>query len=241
MPHSIVKRRDRQFFPWLAVFFGLLVFAGFSPTFYLHTIFHRPLPPSELIRFHGGLMTGWVLLFFVQVLLVMTGRLSLHRQFGIVGFAYAALIVPIGCMATLYAAQREVRAHNTFVSGQLNVLGLELAQMFLFAGLVFAGVMLRNRSDYHKRMMAMATLCIIPNAIVRLILFFQLSILGSNIVILTMWALIVLSIVGIDAYRIGRLHPGFAWSAPLAIGTLYLAWLGSVTPTWDRLWIHVLA
>ena len=186
-------------------------------------------------------MTGWVLLFFVQVFLVMTGRLSLHRQVGIVGFAYAALIVPIGCMATLYAAQREVRAHNTFVSGQLNVLGLELAQMFLFAGLVFAGVMLRNRSDYHKRMMAMATLCIIPNAIARLVLFSQISILGSNIVILTMWALIVLSVVGVDAYRIGRLHPGFAWSAPLAIGTLYLAWLGSVTPTWDRLWIHVLA
>src|SRR5579859_1505495 len=96
-----VKRSDRQFFPWLALFFGLLVFAGFAPSFYLHSLFHRPLPASQLIEFHGALMTGWILLFLAQTFLVETGRLSWHRQMGIAGFAYAALIVPLGCTATL--------------------------------------------------------------------------------------------------------------------------------------------
>jgi len=235
-----VKRPDRQFFLWLAMFFVLLAFAGFAPSFYLHALFHRPLPPSKLIEFHGALMTGWILLFVAQTFLVETGRLSWHRQIGIAGFAYAALIVPIGCMATLYAARREVRAHSAFAQSQLNVLGLELTQMLLFAGLVLAGVLLRHRGGFHKRIMAMATLCILPNAIVRLILLSNINVLGSNLVILTMWALLVLCIIGIDAYRLGRLHPAFAWSASLAITSLYLAWLASTTTAWNRYWIQVL-
>jgi hypothetical protein len=235
-----VKGPDRQFFPWLALFLGLLVFAGFAPSFYLHALFHRPLPASKLIQFHGALMTGWILLFLAQTFLVETGRLSWHRQIGIAGIAYAALIVPIGCMATLYLAQREIRAHSASVPSQLNVLGLELTQMLLFAGLVLAGVLLRNRGDFHKRMMAMASLCILPNAIVRLILLSNINVLGSNLVILTIWALLVLCIIGIDAYRLRRLHPAFAWSGSLAIAALYLAWLGSTTVAWNRYWIQVL-
>jgi hypothetical protein len=186
-------------------------------------------------------MTGWIILFLVETLLIATRRISWHQKLGIAGFVYVVLVVPIGCAATLYAAQREIRVHSAFVSSQLNVLGLELAQMLLFAGLIFAGVCFRNRGDYHKRIMAMATLSILPNAIVRLELVFQIPWLGSNIALLTLWSTLVLAIVGIDAYRGGKLHPAFAWSATLAIGSLYVAWLGSVTPAWDRFWLKLLA
>jgi hypothetical protein len=235
-----VKPADRKFFPWLAASFGLLVFAGFSPTFYLHTLFNRPLPSSQLIEFHGALMTGWILLFITQVLLVVTGRQRWHRQLGAAGFAYAAFMIPIGCMATLYAARREIHAHSASVPGQLNVLGLELVQMLLFALLILAGFLLRRRSDYHKRLMAMATICILPNALVRLILFFHLSLLGSNIRILTLWTILLIGIVAIDRRQTGRLHPAFAWSASLSITMLYLAWLVSVTAAWNRFWIRAL-
>jgi hypothetical protein len=89
--------------------------------------------------------------------------------------------------------------------------------------------------------MTIATLSILPNAIVRLEFVFQISWLGSNIALLTLWSTLVLVIVGIDAYRARRLHPAFAWSAMLAIGALYTAWLGSVTPAWDRFWMKLLA
>ena len=103
-----------------------------------------------------------------------------------------------------------------------------------------AGVLLRHRGGFHKRIMVMATLCILPNAIVRLVLLSNINVLGSNLVILTMWALLVLCIVGVDAYRLGRLHPAFAWSGSLAIASLYLAWLASTTTAWNRYWIQVL-
>jgi len=241
VPRSSVTRSDRHFFPWLAVCFGLLAFAGFSPSFYLHALFRNPLPPSRLIQFHGALMTGWILLFLVQTFLVSSRRLTWHRQLGIAGVIYAASIVPVGCMATLYAARREIRAHSPFVSSQLNVLGLELMQMLLFGSLIAAAILLRTRGEFHKRLMAMATLCILPNAIVRLTLLSHIGFLGSNIVILTIWASFVVCVVGIDAYRIGRLHPAFAWSAPLSIATLYLAWLASVTSAWDQFWLRSLA
>jgi len=230
---------NRRFFGWVAAFFVLLVLVGFARTYFLHSLFHVPAP-SELIEIHGILMTGWVLLFFVQSLLVLNARLGWHRKLGVAGVFWAAVIIPVGCMATLFAARREIQAHGPLVPQKLNVLGLELAQMCLFAGLVSAAVLLRKRGDYHKRLMMVATLCILPNAIVRLVLISNIRFLHSNIVIIGIWATLVFCIVGIDSKRLGRLHPASGWSSVLAVAVLILAWLESVTAAWRQFWIQML-
>jgi len=196
---------------------------------------------STFLEFHGALMSGWIGLLLVQTILVATGRVEWHRKLGVAGIGYAAVIVPIGCFATLAAAQREVRAHSAFLSGQLNVLGLELMQMFLFACLVSAALFLRYRTDVHKRLMIIATLCILPNAIVRLSLQTNVDLLHTNLGILSVWTILVLSIVAFDSLRQGRVHPAFAWAAPIAIGLLFLAWWGSRTGIWDRFWTGALS
>jgi hypothetical protein len=70
----------------------------------------------------------------------------------------------MGTTATLVAARREVRAHSESVSSVLTVLALELTQMALFASLVALGVWLRNRTGYHKRLMLLATFCILSES-----------------------------------------------------------------------------
>ena len=50
---------------------------------------------------------------------------------------------------------------------QVTVTGLELVQMFLFAGLVFAAITLRRRPDYHKRLMLLTIACLLPSALAR--------------------------------------------------------------------------
>jgi len=233
-------RNDRRFFMLVALAFATLVLVGFARTYYLRTLFHLP-PLSSFLEFHGALMSGWIGLLLVQTILVATGHVEWHRKLGVAGAAYAALIVPIGCLATLGAAQREVRAHSSFVHGQLNVLGLELMQMALFACFVGAAVWLRYRTDIHKRLMIIATLCILPNAIVRLSMQTSIDIFHTNFAILSVWALIVLATVAFDSFRNGRVHPAFAWSAPIAIGLLYIAWWGSRTGIWDQFWNRVLS
>lgn len=231
---------DRRFFIAIAIFFALLTFAGFSRSFYLHGLFKMPAP-SLFLQIHGAIMTGWIVLLLGQALLIAYGHIAWHRLLGYAGALYALLIIPVGCMATFAAAEREVRAHSAFVPSQLNVLGLELMQLSLFASFVGAAVLLRNRAAYHKRLIVIATLCILPNTIVRLTLLTDNAFLSTNVGILTVWTMSALGVVAVDALRTRKLHKAFAWSMPIAVIALYAAWFVSRLQIWDRFWIAALA
>src|SRR5258708_10997246 len=182
---------ERRLFVCLAGSIVVLVFVGFARTYYLHSWFGTP-DLSIFLHVHGAVMTGWIALFAVQTLLITSNRTPAHRVLGSFGAGYAAIVVAMGATATILAARREVRAHSGSVSSFLSVLALELTQMFLFASLVALGVWFRSRPDYHKRLMLLATLCMLPNPLVRL---FIIAGVGSNIVILSLWALLVMAVV----------------------------------------------
>src|ERR1700737_2921344 len=106
---QIAKRLDQSFFVGITTAIVIFVFVGFARTFYLHRLFGVPAPTS-FMAFHGSLMSGWILLLFAQTALITLNRVHWHRRLGVVGAFYAVLIVIVGCMATLIAAAREVRA-----------------------------------------------------------------------------------------------------------------------------------
>lgn len=224
------RQSEGRFFLWLAVLAVLIVFVGFSRTYYLHTFFNMP-DLSTFLHVHGAVMTGWIALFAVQTLLVASNHTRIHRALGVFGAGYAVLVVSMGCTATVLSSRREVRAHSKLVSSFLTVLALELTQMLLFASLVAAGVWLRNRADYHKRLMLLATFCILPNPIVRLFIWAGF---GSNIVILSFWASLVAAVVLLDSMRNRTLHRAFGFGATITVSFLYLAYFGSLTPLWQR-------
>jgi hypothetical protein len=221
---------ERRLFAWLAASIVFLVFVGFSRTYYLHIFFKTP-KLTTFLHVHAAVMTGWIVLFAVQTFLITSGRIRIHRVIGAFGAVYAVLVVLMGCTATVLAARREVRAHSEFVSSFLTVLALELTQMLLFAFLVALGVWLRNRTGYHKRLMLLGTFCMLPNPIVRLSI---LAGIGTNIIILSLWALLVIAVVSIDSIRNRRLHPAFGLGATIVLSFLYLAYFGSRTPLWQH-------
>jgi len=208
----------------------ILVFVGFARTYYLHLFFKTP-KLSTFLHVHGAVMTGWIALFAVQTLLISSHQVRTHRALGMFGAGYAVLVVIMGCTATVLAARREVLAHSQFVRGFLSVLALELTQMTLFACLVASGVFLRNRGGYHKRLMLLATFCILPNPIVRLFMWVGF---GSNIIILSVWASLVTTVVLLDSIRNRRLHPAFGFGAAITIAFLYFAYFGSLTWHWQH-------
>jgi hypothetical protein len=217
---------ERHFYLWTACLIIAVTFAGFARTYYLRGLFHtRTL--TLFLHIHGAVMTAWIVLFFVQSLLIAGHRVRLHRHLGVFGACLGALVVILGCIATLMAAAREVRGHTDFVTLQLSILGLELTQMLLFAWSVGAAIWLRQRPDVHKRYMLLATLCMLPNAEVRMLPFIQ-----NNLVILLLWSAVVFFLVGVDAVRRGRIHATFFRSAVLANVALYAAYFGSVTAAW---------
>jgi hypothetical protein len=233
-------RGERLYFTVAASLLALLAIIAFTPSFFLHGLFSRPAP-TPYIAFHGIVMTGWMLLLAIQAMLVFWRRTSWHKALGYAGVGFAALIVPIGCMATLASAAREVHAQSRMLPFQLNVLGLELMQMLLFGSFVAAATILRARTDQHKRLMLLATLCIMPNAIVRLSLTPAFEFLNSNLVILHAWVLLAVCVAAIDGIRIRRLHPIYLWGIPLCAAALYLAWGLSRTVAWNQFWIRSLS
>ena len=107
-------RTDRLYFGALAILFATLTLAGFARTFYASSLFGQPTP-APFIIFHGVLMTGWVGLYAVQTVLIDVRRTQWHKWLGYAGAGFAALIPPIGYLATTGAAIREVRANTSFM------------------------------------------------------------------------------------------------------------------------------
>jgi len=227
-PNPSAKRLERQYFSWTAAAIAIFVLVGFSRTYYFRSLFAMP-DLSVFLHIHAAVMSGWIVLYLVQTTLVSARRVAAHRTLGTFGAGYAVLVVALGSTATVLAAHREVRGHTTFVYLTLIVLSLELTQMFLFAGLVAISIGVRNRPDYHKRLLLLATLLMLPNVFARLLVNVH-----SNLPILGIWTSLVAGLVVIDCIRGRKLHPAFAIGAVVVVLSMYLAYFVGITPLWQH-------
>ena len=172
-------RFDRRLYLGASLVFLALVFWTFARTLYLRPFFGTP-PLSALLRIHGAVMTGWVVLLVAQTSLIAAHRVQWHRQLGLFGAVWAALVVMFGSVTTLHAAAREVRGHTDFAAAQVTITSLDLLQMLFFAGFVTTAIWQRRRPDYHKRLMLLTIACMLPDALARLPVSFMTKRLRQN-------------------------------------------------------------
>ena len=223
------RRAESRLYTWGALLALLVVFAGFARTFYLKTIFGTPAL-SGLLFTHGVLMSLWFALFFTQGWLVAKGRTDLHRRLGVGGVVLALLIVGVS-VATAIDAGRRGAAPAEGVP-PLVFMAIPMADVLVFAILLGVGLWLRRRTDYHKRLMLLATLSILTPGIARfplpgwgsggLPLFFGLTIL------------VVVVCVAIDTFRHRRLHPAFGWGGAFVIVMVPMRLVVAGTPMWSQ-------
>ncbi|HEV7489654.1 MAG TPA: hypothetical protein VGO25_02535 [Rhodanobacteraceae bacterium] len=217
---------ERRFYVVISLVFVALVFWVFAHSFYLKLLFGTPALPL-LLHIHGAVMSGWVVLLAVQSGLVAAHRVQWHRRLGVFGAGWAALVVLLGSVTTVHAAAREVRAHAPDGPMLVTIAGLELIQMLFFAALVTLAILLRRRTDYHKRLMVLTIACMLPSVLARL----PVDFMSNGLIMLGLDAFVIVC-VGIDTLRHRRLHPAFAWGGGLFIGIFHLALPLLSTPTW---------
>jgi hypothetical protein len=220
------RRVERRFYLGCTATFLALMFLAFARSYYFKGFFGTPAL-SLRVHVHGAVMTGWVVLLAVQASLVAAHKVQWHRRLGVAGAAWALLVVILGSTTTWNAAAREVREHSAVAATQVTILGLELTQMLLFAGLVTIAVWLRQRVDYHKRLMLLTAVCMLPSVVSRLPIGIQ-----SNRDILLYVDLFLLACVGVDTLRHHRMHPAFGWGALAILLSLHIAFLGTTTSWW---------
>jgi hypothetical protein len=202
-PTSVV---DHRFFFAVGIGFILLVFAGFARTYYLKGFFGEP-PLPLLLHIHGAVMTLWYALFLVQVGLVATHRVALHRKLGIAGIVLAGLVAVMGTLVSLGLARRRLQVNPNSTGAPL-LLGLQLFGIVLvFVILISLAVYFRRRPDYHKRFMTLAMLNTLGPALTRLPLSFVANHDVSLAIGISISCLLICVIA--DAVINRRLHPVF--------------------------------
>jgi len=104
-------------------------------------------------------MSGWVILFLVQSILILTGRRRLHLVIGPLGGVLAAAIVILGITVAPLSVQFSPQIYAT-LGGPRPFLATMFVQMLSFGTLVGIGLVYRRRPEIHRPMMLLATVVI---------------------------------------------------------------------------------
>jgi hypothetical protein len=220
--------RQRWFYVTAALFAAAVIFAGFAPTFYLKAFFGSP-ELSTLKLVHGVVFSGWLVLFVTQTWLVASDRRGIHRRLGVAG---ALLVVAMSIVGYLLAVDTGRRGFtpDSHVT-PLGFMAIPLFDLGVFVALVACALLLRGRSDWHKRLMLLATLSLLPPAIARIAIQFPpapvLPIAFGGT------ALIVLAAIIIDRLAQRRLHPAMLWGGLFVIVSLPVRILVAGTQAWQ--------
>ena len=235
------RRADHRFYTWACVAAFAVVFTGFARTYYLRLLTRAPALPW-LLHLHGGLMTLWFVLFLVQTRLIASRRIAVHRRLGIFGAVLAGLMVVVGATVALRGTARDIHHPHAGGPPPLMIMGFFLAVLLVFATLVGVALLLRRRSDYHKRLMLLSCLSMVGPGLTRIpfdhvpALAFLKS--GGLFGLFDLLLLLVYACIAWDTWRHCRLHPAFVGGALLMIAVedpAWLVWHFLSTATWTRI------
>lgn len=205
LPVATLEQRERLFFLLMAaavaatvvVAFALFYAAGFSS-------FDSPW----WVHVHGVTFVGWIVLYVLQNTLIFRNDVALHRKLGRIGAGYAAWMVIVGLVLTPLTLAVG-RAPPFFTPAYF--LALDWINIALFGALVVAGIRNRRRTDWHRRLMLCATICVIAPALGRLIVLSGSAMTAP--VNAAFLLLFVLAGMLFDWRNRGRVHPAYIWGA----------------------------
>ena len=225
-------RRERRFFLAFAVLSALVIFAGFTPSFYLKDVFHVPPPLSAMSRIHGVVFTAWVFLFLTQAALINANNPALHRRLGLTGAALLGAVLAIGVMTGINAGRlghAPPGAPAPLVFMAVPILGIAAT-----AALFLSALWNRARRDAHMRYMLAGFITMTPPATNRLLVGMGHAAQGIWGAFAIMDSLLLVAIL-YDARITSRFHPAWLWSALvilLAEAAIFWAFSSAVWLSW---------
>lgn len=207
------RTAERLFFGGMAVLLCVVVFIGFSPTYFRAGMMRAPLP-NRLLHFHGALFTTWMIVYAVQSALISVRRVAWHRSLGTVAFCLTPVLIVVGTIAALDALRRGVQI------GPLDPavsLAIPLVGIAALAVLFYASWRARRRPDVHKRLILLATIGMVEAAYGRFP-WDRMGVPPASGAVLGL-GLTVLLVVAYDLYSLHRIHRSTMWAAPLVFLT----------------------
>ena len=220
------RNAERIFFSGMAILLCVVVFIGFSATYFRAGMFRAPLP-SPILHVHGAVFTLWMFLFVVQTALISARRIVWHRSLGTIAFCLPPIMIILGVIAAIDALGRKVSI------GELDPavsLAIPLIGISAFTIVIFAAWGARRKPDAHKRLILLATIGLAEAAFGR----FPWSRMGFPTAAgaVTGLGILILFVLAYDLLSLRRIHPSTAWAAPLMFASGALAVPIGMTPVW---------
>jgi hypothetical protein len=225
---------DRNFYLFMVAMAWLGILRGFGSEIAEHVAKHKP-SFALIVHVHAVIFVSWLMLFTVQIILIRTKRLSVHKQLGFALVWLAGLMAIIGPATALTVQHRgmsDSHADPAFLS-------IQFTDILAFVGLTTAAILLRKTPVAHKRLILLGTLYITDAGFARWLADDWIKLLGFGfwpfwIALYAAPNLLVILTGVYDLVTRRRLHPayviGVAWifAVQMLSLTLYFspAWLG---------------
>lgn len=202
---------DERFFLRSAILMAVVIVTAFAFQYLMgRSTFAAPLR----VHLHAWLFMGWVAIYLSQNIFVATGRMDLHRRLGWIG---AFWIVPMVVMGFVVTVAMVRLGHVPFFFRPLQFLIFDPVAVLTFAGLTTAAVLMRRRTEWHRRLHFCAMTMLLTPAFGRLL---PMPLLQPWAWEAAFAAAFVFPMVGgwSDVRRSGSVHPAWVWGILTIVG-----------------------
>ena len=203
---------DERFFLRAAFIMTLIIVAGFSFQLAMgRSTFASPLR----VHIHALLFMGWVAIYLTQNILVAAGKVALHRKLGWVAAGWMTAMIVSGFVVTVAM----VRSGTVpFFFQPLHFLVFDPVAVSTFGALTTAAILLRRRTEWHRRLHFCGMTILIGPAFGRML----------PMPLLQPWSweaafavALLFPIAGLlaDIRRWGRVHTAWKWGIAAILGS----------------------
>jgi hypothetical protein len=214
---------DERFFMRSAILMTAVIIAGFS----LQLAMGRSTFASPLrVHAHAILFMGWVGIYLLQNIFVARGQMALHRRLGWIAAAWVVPMVVIGCEVTFAMVRMGT---VPFFFRPLHFLIFDSTAVFTFAGLTAAAIVMRRRTEWHRRLHFCGMTVLLGPAFGRLLPLPLLQPLAWEAAF-AVTLLFPVAGAWADKRRSGRIHPAWQWGIGTLIASFVLVELTTFTP-----------
>jgi hypothetical protein len=220
--------RDRKFYTGMAIVMLFTALVGFSRTYFLgliagHATTITGRVPNATVHLHALLFMSWLMLFIVQTRLVATHRVKVHRKLGYFGVALGAAMIVVGARTAVEAARLGAVPPG---ANPWNFIAIPFGDITTFAIFFLGAVLWRSDKDKHKRLMILASVCLMSAPLVRWPGVLRVGVLAAYGLTL----LFPIAGAVYDRRSRGRVHPVYWWGVTVIVlgVAIRVALLGSL-------------
>ena len=206
---------DERFFLRGAIVMAVLVVTAFSFQLAMgRSTFASPVR----VHVHAILFMGWVAIYLLQNILVASGRIDLHRKLGWIAALWMVAMVVSGFVVTVAMVRNGL---VPFFFQPLQFLIFDPVTVLGFGGLTIAAIMLRRRTEWHRRLHFCGMSLLLAPAFGRLL---PLPLLQPWAWEAAFLAAMLFPVIGarIDLRRRGSVHPAWLWGIGVTAGLFAL-------------------